>query len=382
MKQKIGMKCISTAAILAIMCPLDAADIAVAHQGGTGVCVEKFTISRDDSTHECFPSLTRCSDGRIILVYRESDGHEVKTFCRLVVRISDDDGKTFSDRKVLVETKQIDGTVLKYNCPKVQQLNDGRILVICDSYPIPPSESGESWQRSNVVFFFSEDNGNSWSAPQDTGVHGIMPDEVVELDNGDWLLATHFRSPETGNAIQCASRTTDEGESWQPRVTVASRKGYDFCEASIIEMPGGQLVCYMRENSRKGRPVYKCISEDGGKTWEGPFETLMGAGHRPVAHLTDSGKVMITYRHYPGAKAKWAKNTFAFLESVQSALEEDRSKQSGVVLPLDHDRSPASDSGYTGWVEVGPGQFFAVNYIVDDAPKAQIRGYRFGEADF
>jgi len=33
-------------------------------------------------------------------------------------------------------------------------------------------------------------------------------------------------------------------------------------------------------------------------------------------------------------------------------------------------------------VELSPGEFLAVNYIVDDAPNAQIRGCRFEERDF
>jgi len=39
-------------------------------------------------------------------------------------------------------------------------------------------------------------------------------------------------------------------------------------------------------------------------------------------------------------------------------------------------------SGYTGWIELEDGEFYAVNYICDKAPKAQIRGYCFSAADF
>lgn len=344
-----------------------------------GYTIEKFTISRDDSLYECFPSLARCNNGRIILTYRESDSHVAKDFCRLVVRISDDNSKTFSERKILAESHQKDGVLLKYNCPKVQQLKDGRILLICDVFKTPPADDEKGGAGSDIVFFFSNDYGETWSAEHKTGVHGIMPDEVIELANGDWLLATQFRR---GNTFQCVSRSIDGGKTWSEPITIAAREGFNFCEASILQLPTGELVCYMRENSGKGLPIYKSISNDGGKTWEGPFETLMMAGHRPVAHLTKSGKVMITYRHQPGGAGAWAKNTFAYLESVESALETDRSKQFGVILPLDHDRSQKSDGGYTGWVEIEQGCFFAVNYIVDDAPKAQIRGYRFREEDF
>lgn len=344
--------------------------------------VEKFTISRDDSTYECFPSLTRCSNGRIILTYRESDGHVANEYCRIIVRTSDDGGATFSDRHVLIFEQKSEGRLMKYNCPKVQQLRDGRILIVCDRFPIPPGEDAENHRASRNVFWFSSDNGETWSGPVDTGVQGIMPDEVIELDNGDWLLATQSKDPQTRNSIQCVSRSSDGGKTWAEPVVVASKKGYNLCEASILKLPDGKLVCYMRENSGMGRPIYKSISADGGLSWQGPHATQMDSGHRPVAHLTQSGKVMVTYRYQIGGASPWAKNTFAYLESVESAAQPDRQKQCGVVMPLDHDRSPKSDGGYTGWVETAPGRFLVVNYIVDDAPKAQIRGYRFAESDF
>jgi len=137
----------------------------------------------------------------------------------------------------------------------------------------------------------------------------------------------------------------------------------------------------MRENKGLGRPVYKCFSTDGGETWDGPYETLMDGGHRPVAHFTENGQVLITYRYYPGRGAAM-QNTFAYMESEKSAREPDRAKQRGVILPMDHDGHPRPDSGYTGWVELEPGQFFAVNYTRDGAPMAQIRGIRFGVEDF
>ena len=75
-------------------------------------------------------------------------------------------------------------------------------------------------------------------------------------------------------------------------------------------------------------------------------------------------------------------HTFAFIEPIESALEADRGAQKGLLLPLDLDASEHADSGYTGWVEYERGKFLAANYINDDAPLAQIRGYRFGLEDF
>ena len=52
------------------------------------------------------------------------------------------------------------------------------------------------------------------------------------------------------------------------------------------------------------------------------------------------------------------------------------------LFPIDYDRSIASDYGYSGWVQLSDGDIYAVQYIVDDAPKAQIRGYRIQRSDW
>jgi sialidase-1 len=49
---------------------------------------------------------------------------------------------------------------------------------------------------------------------------------------------------------------------------------------------------------------------------------------------------------------------------------------------VDFDRHPESDTGYSGWVQFADGEIYVVNYLLDDAPKAQIRGYSLSEEDF
>jgi sialidase-1 len=174
---------------------------------------------------------------------------------------------------------------------------------------------------------------------------------------------------------------------------------YNLCEGSVTTLPDGELVCYLRENSGMGWPGFKAFSRDEGRTWEGVYPTPMEGCHRPVSGLLPSGRVLVTYRYRQGGSAGarlhnepstwrgidvsyWARNTFAYLETAESAQARDLKAQGGIILPIDHDRSPRSDSGYTGWVTLHDGRIFCVNYIVDDAPMAQIRGYWFGEGDF
>jgi len=339
-------------------------------------------VSRDDSVYECFPDVARTRSGRLLVIYRESDGHQAREFCRLVVRASDDEGETWGARTVLVATVQQEGVLLEYNCPRVVQLRDGRLLALCDAFPIPPGEDFTE-RHAYTRFWWNTDDGVTWSPePLETPVMGVVPDRVVELSSGVWLLGSHERLADSGVYRQMVYRSTDAGRTWEGPTTICATPEYEACEGSILPLPDGTLVCYMRENSGRGLPALKCLSRDEGRTWEGPYLTLMDGCHRPVAGLLPSGQVLVTYRHQPGGAGYWAKNLFAYRETVESALEPQRARQRGIVLPLDHDRSEHSDSGYSGWVVLPSGTVFAVQYINDDAPLAHIRSYWFTEEDF
>ena len=372
------------AACCVILALLAAGHAAAGESGETRSPIEKLTISRNDEIHECFPSLCRTNTGRLILTYRESDEHQPRRFTNIITRFSDDDGGTWSERNVIVASESKEpNALLKYNCPKVQQLKDGRLLLLCDVFVNDLSKGIDTrFLEGRNVFWFSDDNGDTWSEePVTSGVGGIMPDEVMELDDGAWLLATHIPNRDDPFVTQYAARSTDGGKTWSGPIAIASREGYRFCEASIVKCADGLLICFMRENSGLGRPAYKCFSEDGGITWSEPYATLMDGNHRPVAHWTKDGRLLVTYRYYPGPGAGM-RNTFAYIESEKSAREPERAKQSGRIRPLDYDSHARPDSGYTGWAQLGDGRIFVVQYLRDDAPMAQIRGYRFDLSAF
>lgn len=354
------------------------------------------------------PDVVRLPSGKLLCIYREADGHTVREYSRIVLRTSWDAGHSWSDKTVLVESQLDDaGIVLKWNCPRIQQLKDGRLLALCEVFPCPPDEQTDL-RNSHIVFWFSDDDGESWTDAMHTDVFGIMPDCVVEMPSGAWLLVTQvYKKGDTytgaeGDLALVAHRSEDQGKTWQGAYTVAQDNNRAYCEASTLLLPDGELVCYIRENSGLNLPCFKAFSNDEGRTWDGVYETPMSGCHRPVAGLLPSGRVLVTYRYRQAGMvgefapwrqsaettwsndyvSYWARNTFAYLETIESAKARTLDQQGGVILPLDFDRSPRSDSGYTGWTVLPNGEIFCVNYIVDDAPTAQIRGYWFEERDF
>ena len=75
-------------------------------------------------------------------------------------------------------------------------------------------------------------------------------------------------------------------------------------------------------------------------------------------------------------------NFFAAVFDTATALASERKEMAVRIMPVDYDRSPNSDLGYSGWVQFPDGEIYIVNYIVDDAPVAQIRGYSLDPGDF
>jgi sialidase-1 len=338
--------------------------------------IQKFVISRDDSIYEAWPDLVLTAQGKLICVFSECTHHKDRSYTRLVYKESTDRGRTWGPKIPLTE-----GTNGRpyWNCARISRLPGGRLVIAADQI------FGERETNGRVYLWIGDGEGACWEGPIETPAEGIVPDKLCELPGGRWLLSAHQKSPVHGCLEQRLWYSDDHGESWAGPVTVASQAGLNLCEASILPLPDGKLAAFLRENSGQGWDGYKALSHDGGESWEGPYRIPLPGCHRPVAGMLQSGRILITYRFHQGGKGwlgAWTQNFFAALTDVPSALARERREQSMRILPIDFDRSPVSDLGYSGWVQFGDGEIYIAQYIVDDAPNAQIRGYSLREEDF
>jgi sialidase-1 len=294
---------------------------------------------------------------------------------------SADRGRTWSPKRPLTE-----GTAGKgyyYNCARITRLGDGRLAVVVDQCLAGEGRAREDEQVNWL--YFSADEGQTWGPPVATPARGIVPDKLLELESGRWILSAHRRLEEVGFLMQRLWYSDDQGRTWAGPVTVGRQEGLNLCEVSILPLGDRTLVAFHRENSGEGRDCYKTISRDEGESWSEPIRFPLPGCHRPVAGWLQDGRILITYRFMQGGKGwlgTWTQNFFAALTDRESALALTRSGAWTRILPVDFDRSPASDLGYSGWVQFDDGEIYIVNYIVDDAPKAQIRGYALRVEEF
>ena len=336
--------------------------------------IEKITISRDDSIYEAFPDVVLTSSGRLICVFAECTHHRDRSYTRLVLTDSVDRGRTWSPKRPLTEATH---GMPYWNCARIMQLKDDRIAALADRI----NEAHES--RGENYLFFSSDDGATWSEPVRTPAAGIVPDKLVELKSGRWLLSCHDRYDGGRFLEQRLWYSDDLGSTWNGPVVVGRKDGLNLCEVSIVEV-GDTLVAFHRENSGQGWDCYKTLSTDRGESWGDPIRFPLPACHRPVAGLLRDGRILITHRFMQGGQGWigwWTQNLFAAITDKESALAPTREESHTRIMPLDFDRSHESDTGYSGWVQFEDGEIYVVNYILDDAPTGQIRGYAFRPED-
>lgn len=218
--------------------------------------------------------------------------------CRLVMRVSNDEGKTFNFSKEITEENRY----LESASGRGIRLKSGRILIECDDY------------FGNSFCMFSDDEGETWHEGQLVKPlnGGCWEPAAVELKNGDVLM---FLRTELGGQYQTISK--DGGETWsEPTPTVL--KG-SAAPISIERIPStGDLLAIwnhdvatisngyrdesVKDKKRSRNPLTSAISKDDGKTWENfrnIEDTPDDAWAYPAVTWVDK-HALITYFNYNG----------------------------------------------------------------------------------
>ena len=398
--------------------------------------MNQITIARADRLYCCFPDVVKAPDGTLVCGYQETQGHAPFPFSRLVLRKSVDGGFSWGPKQVLLQTavpeEWFDGESSKKATDEhtLTEWEEAR-----DKANMPPGNVGGArflalrdgtiwftggWSNpslkndaSRSFVWKSRDNGETWQGPEDLALpksagHGCL----TELRDGRIIAALTVTNEWAESKAelrrlgvndvpeaQFASISEDSGKTWSSLVLMPYN-GLWFSEGSIVELDNDTLVCYTRE-SREARCCYKFVSEDSGLTWHGPYPTYMfSCQGRPKAAKLSTGEICVTYRYCgPNEVLTMYVETQAgaMVKQVHGVDRQPLPPDSkdprftddggynyhpGRTFFISHDRSPHPDSGYTGWVELDNGDVYVVDYVNDDAPMAQIRGYIVSRYDY
>lgn len=194
------------------------ADIAArcsSDEGRTWTADDRILV-RNDAMNVMSVSLLRLKNDRLSMLYlrkRQFTGNAVE--CLPVLTFSDDDGQTWFPPR---EITSYPPSLLVVNNDRMIQLESGRILIPAAFHRY---NSKANDHRAISLFFYSDDNGQTWSEAEDQILPpdnkmraGLQEPGLVELPIRCCLMA-YFRTTE---GAQYKSFSSDGGNTWSNAV--------------------------------------------------------------------------------------------------------------------------------------------------------------------
>lgn len=285
--------------------------------------------------YEAFPDICRLSDGRLMCVFYTSYTHvgvpnaQWPKGGRVSYCVSEDEGKSWSAARTLVDTPQDDRD------PSITQLRNGRL--ICNYFNIP----------SGTWMVASEDAGKSWSEPRQIAKGYFASSPVRELSDGSLILGLY--NEVGGKAWGAVVRSQDGGETWGPVIDIPNGGHYLDAETDVIQLADGSLLAALR-----GRDVM-CLSKstDIGQTWATAV-SMERPGHCPYLHRAATGQLLLAHR----------------LPETALSVSTDEGKTWARPVVMDH-----VIGAYPSMVNLKDGSVLAVYY--EEGAGSNIRSRRF-----
>jgi len=303
------------------------------------------------------PDTVLLADGRTILVAYPLGHGGPDT----VLRRSRDGGLTWSDRLPVPDNFKGD-----HNSPTLHRVVDPwgveRLLLVV-SYP-------------RMVQSISEDDGQTWTRLASMfpdamrgrpGCKGHAPPKsVIPIDGNRYMAMYHDHFEDVSGPVVAPMRiiSGDGGLTWSAPQRVGQHPQYPGaqpCEPALIRSRDGrQLLCLMRENSRRYSSLMM-VSDDEGDTWS-EMQALPDSltGDRHVVRRSPDGRLVVTLRDM--ALAGRTRGDFLAWVGTYDDIIAGRNGQCRVRL-LDN-RGKPGDTGYAGLELLPDGTFVSTTYCV------------------
>lgn len=232
-------------------------------------------------------SLLRLKSGKLALFYLIKNSW---IDCRPHMRISTDEGKTWSQPKIILDAPGY----FVMNNDRVIQTSKGRIvapLAFHRSRGSDPHSSRSFDARATDLWIYSDDEGATWTEsaswwamPVKSG-SGLQEPGVVERADGSL-----FSWCRTDHGEQWGFNSADAGKTWTPPEPTEMKSPNG--PASIRRLPDSDdLLAIYNDHSgmfpfppKKRNPFVAAISHDGGKTW--PDRKLIESDPDGLYHYT------------------------------------------------------------------------------------------------
>ncbi|GHT66676.1 hypothetical protein AGMMS50239_28530 [Bacteroidia bacterium] len=231
--------------------------------GKTWTKEDQLIIENEGGMNVMSVSLLRLNDGKIAIFYCRKNS---VADCIPLLRISEDEGKTWSEPVVCITDKK---GYFVLNNNRVIQLKNGRLLLAVARHQEP---EGKWHEKGNLFIYRSDDMGQTWtSSPSIPDTTNIITQEpgLIELKDGKIMMFIR-----AGSGFQQLSYSNDQGETWSH--IEPSNISSPLSPASIARIPSTKDLFLVWNNNDGSNPVIKgkrtpltvAISKDEGKTWQ------------------------------------------------------------------------------------------------------------------
>ncbi len=223
-----------------------------------------------------FPTVVRLDNGELICGFNRGGPHATGgTHCAR----STDGGRTWSYQAAILERTE---DPVKTNHLRLSRTADGTVLAYGQRDQRQATADGVERGDCEPVLCRSTDGGATWSQPQVIPFQIPGPYEIsnpiVVTGDGRWLApAATFHDGRYGERV-VVHESADQGATWTRMHTVFQDPGtgIGYLEQKLIETePGRMLACAWVQdftNDADLKNAYS-VSEDGGRTWDGPHTT-------------------------------------------------------------------------------------------------------------
>lgn len=326
--------------------------------------VETSVISCWPQFYHGWPTLARRADGELVLVYSGGRDYHICPFGRLEFMRSRDEGRTWTQPRVLLDSAIDDrdsgivetakGTLLvsTYNSFVYQQHMNAPEKLLNKTFGVETPAMLKRWHTQDATttqaqkegdtgywMLRSTDGGVTWSPRY--RVPAYSPHGPVAMLDGRLFYA----SANGKKAVAMISE--DDGLSWSVVSEMPVRAG----ELHAVQAADGRLIVHVRDKiAGKGGTVQntaQIVSADGGKTWSKPVKVADGYPSH-LLRLKDGGLLM-TYG--------WRQAPYGI--RCKHSADHGRTWSEEVVLTKD---AAGWDVGYPSSVELTNGALLTVWY--------------------
>ena len=241
-------------------------------------------------------------DGRLCLIYtRFTGGSGDHAAADLAMRISDDDGISWSDDKIVVQHPG----GLNVMSISLLRLASGKIALFylrktsredCRPLMCISSDEAATWSKSNVCI------------TDKVGYYVLNNDRAVQLRSGRLVLPVAWHQGpgqprDTAGVIMCYL-SDDNGKTF--RRSKDSFKGYapdgrriTVQEPGVVALKDGRLMMFMRTNAES---QYISYSQDGGETWSKarPSALISPLSPASIKRIGWSGDLLCVWNDHSG----------------------------------------------------------------------------------